>query len=122
MKIKGIFLGWIVVKNMDSAIKFYTQVMGLTLKEHSKEYGWAELSGPDGAILGIAQENQEFNMKAGTNAVMTITVDNIVKAIEDLKKKGANLQGDVMEIPGEVKLQSLVDADGNMFQIVEKLN
>lgn len=121
MKVKGIYLSWIVVKDVEAAIKFYTQMLGLTLREFNKEYGWAELSGPDGAILGLSKENLEFNMKAGTNAVMTISVDNIQKARDDLKNKKVHLIGDIMEIPGEVKLQTFVDIDGNMMQLVELL-
>ncbi len=121
MDVKGIFLSWIVVADMDAAVKFYTEVVGLTLHELSEEFGWAELSGPDGCRLGLAQENAEFHMKAGTNAVVTITVENLDAAMKELSEKGAQLIGDVCEVPGEVKMQSILDKDGNALQIVEML-
>lgn len=119
MKVSGINLNWIVVKDIDAAVKFYTDVMGLTLQKFTKEYGWAELAGPEGSILGLSQESPHFNMKAGTNAVFTITVDDIVKARDEMKKKGVRIEGDILEVPGEVKLQTVIDNDGNMLQLVE---
>lgn len=121
MKVKGIFLNWIVVADIDAAVKFYTEVVGLQLKELNKNFGWAELSGPDGCLLGLAQENVEFHMKAGTNAVVTITVENLDDACVSLKEKGARLVGDVCVVPGEVKMQSFLDSDGNALQVVELL-
>lgn len=119
MKIDGIHLTWIVVSNLDEAIKFYSEVIGLTVKTIDKKYGWAELTGPNGASLGLAQENLEMQVKAGTNAVPTIVIDDIQKSREDLEQKGVKLLGNIMEVPGEVKLQSFLDKDGNQFQLVE---
>ena len=122
MKIEGINLSWVVVKDLQSAIKFYTDVIGLTLRNESTEYGWAELSGPEGSILGLAQENPKSEIPAGSNAVTTITVDDIEKARVACQEKGATLIGDVIEIPGHVKLQTFADGDGNTLQFVEKLD
>ena len=43
---KGIFMSWLVVKEIEPAVKFYTEVVGLTLKELNKHYGSAEPPGP----------------------------------------------------------------------------
>lgn len=121
--VKSIGLAWIVVKDLKKAIKFYTEVVGLELKEVQEEFGWAELEGRngDGAKLGIAVENDIDNMKPGSNAVVTMTVDNLDKAVKEMHKKGVKLEGGVMEIPGQVKLQTMKDSDGNHFQLVELL-
>ncbi|HEV8051813.1 MAG TPA: VOC family protein [Parachlamydiaceae bacterium] len=121
MQTQGIFLSWIVVKDVPKAIQFYTEVAGLKLKEYHKEFGWAELSGPSGCLLGIAQENAEESVKAGGNAVITITVDDIETAKTHFAEKGADLIGETLEIPGHVKLQTFVDVDGNTLQLVENL-
>lgn len=122
MKPQGIELSWIVVKDIKGAIKYYTHVIGLDLKEYNEEYGWAELSGPNGSLLGIAQECPENDTKAGTNAVLTITVQDINKTIERYRKEGVQLVGEVIEIPGHVKMQTFRDKDGNTLQIVQKLH
>lgn len=114
-------LSWIVVKDLKVAIQFYTEVLGLTLLEQSSEYGWAELSGPEGCRLGIAQECKEMSAEAGTNAVMTFTVDDLNSACDVFKAKGAKLVGEVMEVPGHVRMQTFQDRDGNTMQLVQKL-
>lgn len=121
METQGIFLTWIVVKDIQKAIKFYTEVVGLELKEYHEEFRWAEFSGPGGSILGIGQEEEGCDVKAGANGVVTVAVKDLSKAIEHFKAKGAQLVGDVVEIPHHVKMQTFVDADGNTMQIVEKL-
>lgn len=121
MKPKGVFLSWIVVEDIEKAIAFYTKTLGFTLHEYHKEFKWAELSGPAGCRIGIAEYCQENGPKAGSNAVMTISVDDIGHAISDLKKAGARLDGDLIEIPGHVKMQTLFDIDGNMLQLVQML-
>lgn len=121
MKAEGIYLTWIVVKDLEQAIKFYTDVVGLEVKEYHKEFRWAELSGPNGSILGIGEESVECPVKPGTNAVVTVSVADIEKANAHFMKKGATLVGDIIEIPGHVKMQTFVDADGNTMQLVQKL-
>jgi len=122
MKVNGIKLVWIVVKDLQAAIKFYTEVVGLTLNSQSPEYGWAELSGPDGCAIGLAQENSQMDNKAGTNAVTTITVDNIETARAHFLQHGATLLGEVEEVSGHVKMQTFKDTDENMLQLVEMLD
>lgn len=122
MKSQGIYLSWIVVKDIAKAIKFYTEVAGLELKEFDKQFRWAELSGPNGAILGLAEENSECPMKAGANAIVTITVDDLDKANAHFIQKGAKLMGGILEVPGHVRMQTFEDIDGNTLQTVQKLS
>lgn len=119
MKPEGIFLIWIVVKDLDKAIKYYTEVLGLKVEQYSKEYGWAELAGPLGAILGLAQESAQMDIKAGSNAVVSVTVKNLIEAKKEMAKKGARFMGEIVEVPGHVKMQTCVDPDGNTLQVVE---
>lgn len=124
METKSIELVWIVVKDLKKAIKFYTETAGLKLDSLSEEHGWAELRGQNGGMrLGIAEQGQEPNpLKPGHNACMTLTVENLDKALKHLHQKQAKCIGKVEEIPGHVKMQMVEDADGNLFQVVEKLD
>jgi predicted enzyme related to lactoylglutathione lyase len=122
MKVKEIGLMWIVVKDIKAAVQYYTDIVGLKLAEFNEEYGWAELEGHEGGVrLGIAQENPQEKVLAGQNAVMTFTVGNINKAKEEMVKKGTRCEGEILEIPGHVKMQTMVDPDGNRFQICEMI-
>lgn len=118
-------LSWIVVSDLKKAIKFFTETVGLKILNVSEEFGWAELGGETGgAVVGLAQENLEEDegFVAGSNAVITLTVENAEKAAEELEKNGVQLIGEMMEIPGHVKMQLFKDPDGNLLQIVEKLD
>jgi predicted enzyme related to lactoylglutathione lyase len=123
---KSIDLVWIVVKDFKTAVKFYTDVVGLKLMEMNEEWGWAELQGYDeeGMRLGIAQQSLEGQdpVQPGQNAVLTIKVDNIDKATKNLLKQNAKLVGSIVEVPGHVKLQTVKDSEGNYFQLVEKIS
>lgn len=121
MDIQGIHLSWIVVQDFEAALHFYTNVLGLTLRSKAEEFGWAELSGPSGSILAIAKADPRENLSAGSNAVVTISVKNIEEARKHCIKNGVALQGEIIEIPGHVRIQSFSDLDGNRMQLVETL-
>jgi predicted enzyme related to lactoylglutathione lyase len=123
MTIKGLDLAWIVVNDLKKAVDFYTKVVGLKLETLDEKYGWAELSGASGgAKLGIALANDKDSMKPGQNAVVTLTVENLKETVKGLVKKGASVIGEILEVPGHVKLQMVKDHDGNHFQLCEKLD
>ena len=120
MKPKKIELSWIVVSNLREAEKFYTDVIGMKVVERCEEYGWMEVQGREGgARLGIAQASDQEDVPAGSNAVVAITVDNLNSSMAELKKKGVEFLGDILEIPHQVRMISFKDTDGNRFQLVE---
>lgn len=121
MKNLGIELCWLTVKDLSAAIKFYTDIVGLTLLAHSPEFGWAELGGEGGSRLGLSVESNQNPIKAGSNTVTCFTVDDIGQACKIFSEKGATLIGEMMEVPGHVKIQSFIDKDGNTLQLVQKI-
>lgn len=115
-------LAWIVVTDLEKAIRFFTEVVGLKVLNRADEWGWAELAGHDGGSqLGIALASMETTVKPGQNAIMTFTVADIVKSKSEMSQRGAKLVGDILEVPGHVKLQFFEDQDGNLFQLVQQL-
>lgn len=121
MQVKSLGLAWIVVKDFKKAVQFYTEVVGLKLIAMHEEFPWAELEGYEGgAKLGISGEGDGF--KAGDNACVTFTVESIEQAREELLAKGATCVGEIQEVPGHVKLQMVVDPDGNHVQLVEEIS
>lgn len=123
MSVKATNLCWIVVSDLKKAIKFYTETLGLKLLNSTEEFGWAELQGKDGGtVIGLAQASSHNPVKAGSNAVLTFTVDDIEKARQELKQKGLKLVGEVIEVPGHVKTQDCFDSDNNYFQLVQTLD
>ncbi|MEN9654598.1 MAG: hypothetical protein RL235_710 [Chlamydiota bacterium] len=114
-------LVWIVVKDLQKAIDYYTRVVGLKLIEHHPEHNWAEFEAKTGGTrLGIASEQDDY--KSGQNAIMTFTVSNLDTAIASFKQQGTRLIGEVIEVPGHVKMQTVSDPDGNQFQLCQMLS
>lgn len=123
MVVKKIELIWITVKDLKAAISYYTEVLGLKLLECNEEYKWAELQGHEGgARLGITQECEQEKTGAGQNAVVTFKVKTLEEKKQEMLAKGAKCDGDVIEIPGHVKLQSMIDPDGNSFQLCQDMH
>jgi predicted enzyme related to lactoylglutathione lyase len=124
VSVKSIDLCWITVSDLAKAQEFFTKTLGFKLHERDTNLGWLELKGEvGGAMLGVAQFKGGCSAeKPGSNAVATLKVDNIVAAKATLESKGVTFLGDIIEVPGHVKLASFTDFDGNKFQLVEELN
>ena len=121
--IVGLPITWITVKDLKKALDFYVNVVGLEIVEKHWEFRWAELKGPEGGRLGIAQEGPLNPFEAGNGAVMIIQVLDIEKAYADVKKReDLTFICDIKDYPGHARLFDIRDSDGNLMQFVEKLD
>ena len=123
MAVKGMHLSWISVSDVKKSKQFFTEVVGLKVTSSAEEYGWFELAGhEDGASLGVGECKQPSPVMPGQNAVVTMTVENVEKAKAAMEAKGVIFIGDIIEVPGHVKMVFFADPDGNKFQLVENLD
>ena len=123
--IKNMGLAWVAVADVKRAKKFFVEDLGLTLVTDNEEHGWLELAPEDGMfMLGVGKACDETGkeVSAGSNAIVTMTVDDIVEAKALLEKKLVKIIGDIIEIPGHVKMLMFTDYDSNKFQLVEMLD
>lgn len=123
MIIKQVGLAAITVSDLHKAKSFFVDMLGLKISTNAPEYGWLELVGTEGGSpLGVGQENpQHGSLKAGTNAIISLSVDNLVQAKQELEAKGVIFFGDIIEISGEAKMIFFADPDGNKFLLVENI-
>jgi len=121
MKPQGIQMTWVVVHDFNQAKEFFTNTLGLTLVSDAPEYNWAEFSSPAGTHIGVAGEAEQCPVKAGSNAVVCITVEDIEEAQKEFEQKGVHIVGTIQEVPGHVKLLLIQDPSGNYYQIVQML-
>ena len=123
MAVKKSELSWITVSDWEKAKTFFTEVVGLEVVSAQEQYGWMELRGAGGgALLGVAKSHEGGGLSPGQNAVVTFTVDNIVATKADMESKGVAFVGDIMEVPGQVKLALFKDPDGNLFHLVQDIS
>lgn len=122
---KGISLSCITVSDINKAKHLFVDLLGLDLKEFVEEYKWMEIGGKDEeARLGVGEyvENSEYqDIKAGSNAIISILVGNLEEAKEHLEANGIEFLGNILEIPGEVKMILFKDLDGNRYFLTESL-
>ena len=108
------------VKDISSSIKWFNNVLGFEEIFHVPEAGWAEVTTPsENVSIGLSQ-TEEVDGKGGTTPVFG--VKDIVAARADLENKSVKFDGDIIEIPGLVKLATFFDPDGNTYMLSESLN
>ncbi len=80
---------------------------------------WGLTTGPDGTpgINGGLYKRPEEKRLYTYDC--TIQVDDLDKAIEDVKNNGGIIQGDKMEIPGVGWFASGMDTEGNKFGLMQ---
>lgn len=101
----------VMVTNLDRAVQFYTEVLGLTLKQRAGD-GWAEVEAP-GLTIGLhpatghgAQPEQAGSLSIGFG------VTDLDTAMVALKAKGVQFAPHISE-DGPVRLAFFADPDRN---------
>ena len=123
MKITSMGLAWISVSKAATAKSFFSETLGMEVASAAEEYGWFEFVAADKTFrLGVGTDcTGNGPVKPGMNAVVTLTVDDVVAAKAELEAKGVTFVGDIQEVPGHVKMALFQDTDGNHFQLVQML-
>lgn len=106
------------VSDLDRAIAFYRDVLGFTLLYRSEDIGWCELStGVERVNVGLSERREAAG--AG-GATLTFGVDNLEAAKAGLEAHSVKLDGDIMEIPGLVRLLTFYDPDDNSLMFYQE--
>ena len=101
----------LMVKEMDRAIAFYRDVIGLELRLH--EGNWAELGHDDAVVALHGGGNGEYRSTG-----LGFTVADIAEACEEVSYGGGRTIRDPEERAGEgIILAHLVDPEGNGFDL-----
>lgn len=116
----GIAMSCVTVSSLEETKRIFCDLLGLEVKEHDQRFKWMELEGDEGGRVGFGEPMGE-GMKAGTNGVVSVSVDNIDEARAFLESNGVQFLGETLEIPGEIKLAMFADKDGNQYFLAEKL-
>ncbi|MFG0307104.1 MAG: VOC family protein [Phycisphaerales bacterium JB040] len=107
------------VADLDAAIAWYTDVLGLSLLYKVDEIAWAELSSPVAKVnVGLSQVESP---RVGAGPVPTWGVTDVDKARAALEARGVKFDGETQTIPGMVKLATFFDPDGNAYMLYQSL-
>jgi catechol 2,3-dioxygenase-like lactoylglutathione lyase family enzyme len=107
------------VDDMDSAVAFYRDKLGLPVKYQSAD--WVELDAGNVTIAlrhhGSGPEGRP-ELGVGEGATIVFEVDDIDATKAELEGQGVEFVGGVFEY-GSVKLAAFEDLNGNVLQIYE---
>ena len=108
------------VTDLDRSVDWFKDKLGLEERFRAPEAGWAEVTTPTENIsigLGI---NEEVDGKGGTTPVFGLVDIEAAKA--ELEGNGVTFDGDIMTLPGMVKLATFFDPDGNSYMLAQSLS
>jgi len=108
------------VTDLDASIAWFNEMLGFALLFRVDEAGWAELSSPARDVTIGLGVNESVDGRGGTTPVFGVA--DIVAARAELEGKGVAFDGDIIEIPGMVKLATFFDPDGNSYMFAESQN
>jgi predicted enzyme related to lactoylglutathione lyase len=108
------------VTSLDKSIPWYSEVLGMTLLYRRDDIAWCELStGVDKVNVGLSQ-NREAGGPGGSTLTFGVTDIDAAKAALDAA--GVRQDGEIMEIPGLVKLLTFYDPDDNALMFYQHLS
>lgn len=104
-------------KDMSSAVSFYRDVLGLSMRMRAGE-DWAEfdVGGTTVALHGT----REGHAPPQGGATVVFEVDDLDVTIRALRSRGVQFEGEVNEVPGHGRFVSFRDPDGNLLQIFQQ--
>src|SRR5690242_11933065 len=109
----------IYVSDMDRAVKFYTESLGLKL-QYQAGPEWAQLEAGKGLVLGL-HGTHHGGQQAGQNGstIIGFELDRPMdEAYQQLSQQGVTFHGPIQDT-GHVRLAYFSDPDGNNFYLSE---
>ena len=110
----------VYVSNMDEAVRFYSETLGLKLTNRFGDK-WATVEAGRGLTIGLHPASAEHPAPGTRGAVMFgLEIDEpIEEAVARLKNKGVQFTGSIIRADAG-GWTSLVDMDGNPIYLWEK--
>jgi predicted enzyme related to lactoylglutathione lyase len=109
----------VYVSNMDAAVRFYTQVLGLKLAYRFGDH-WASVEVGKGLTIGLHPASAEA--PAGRKGSMTIGLEltgTLQDAVKTLEAKGVKFLGPVVNEGKAGSFAHFEDPDGNGLYLAE---
>ena len=103
-------------EDMDAAVAFYRDTLGLNLRFQAGE-SWAEfdVAGATFALHGT----RGAQMEHGGGATVVFEVDDLEQARRLLSARGVAFEGEITEVPESGRFATFRDPAGNVVQLYE---
>lgn len=112
MQINGV-MAMVMVQDIERALRFYRDILSFTVQDEQED--WVVFN--EGVSLGLSPE-PSYELSVALNAVMvTLVVDDVQAAYEELVTKGVAFFL-APQTDGGMTFATLRDSEGNLVQLV----
>ena len=109
----------VMVSNMDAAVRFYTETLGLKLTNRFGNH-WATVEAGKGLTIGLHPASPKYPAPGTKGAMMLgLEIDEPIETVIDrLRQKGVQITGPIVR-DGQGNFVHLDDPDGNDIYLWE---
>lgn len=110
----------IYVSDMDRAVKFYTETLGLKLQDRYDDE-WAGIDAGGGTVLGLHPASEKNPAgKSGSITIGFLLNEPIEEVVKKLKSKGVRFHGPIQgDEKFPIRLAFFDDSEGNDLYLCE---
>jgi predicted enzyme related to lactoylglutathione lyase len=113
--VHGVAAVWLPVDDMERAIGFYGDTLGLTVQRRDDD--WAELDA-NGLLIGLNGRDDERPGGEGGAVVSFQPEGGLDEAVQELRDRGVDFAGGISEHAWG-RIAAMHDPDGNALQLYE---
>lgn len=115
IKWAGVLLVQLQVADLDRAVAFYSETLGMEVESVNRDIQWARIKpGIRNVTIGLGVGDAAAG--SGSSSV-NLGVNNLDETRRILEARGVEFLGPTIEIPGVVRLADLKDPDGNTIRL-----
>jgi predicted enzyme related to lactoylglutathione lyase len=102
------------VSDLDDAVGFYRDELGLAVETHLEDMGWAEFALPPTTLA--LRESDDEGAVGGGGAAVAMAVDDVEAAVADLRETDATILQEAFDT-GVCDMATIADPDGNELHL-----
>ncbi len=115
IKWSGVLLVQLQVADLDRAVAFYSETLGMEVESVNRDIQWARIKpGIKNVTIGLGVGDAAEG--SGSSSV-NLGVNNLDETRRILEERGVEFLGPTIEIPGVIRLADFKDPDGNTIRL-----